>query len=248
VEGDELDICYFASSYLAHRVPNLSIFDLPFQIASREHIYRQLDGALGRRLADDIARSTGYLLLGCWDNGFRHFSNAVRPIRRPEDCTGLSIRTMNNAIHQATFGALGFAPKYIDVKDYPAAVRTRLVDAQENPLTNTVNFGVHETHPFLTMTGHFYGLTVVLGNKARISGWPPRAREALSQAMTIATEAQRGFAAQEDKDCLGTLDAAGVEVIGPDAFDRAAFEAATAGVVAREAAAIDPDVMAFLRA
>ena len=55
VEGDELDLCYFASSYLAHRVPDLAVFDLPFQITSRQDIYRKLDGALGRRLADAIA-------------------------------------------------------------------------------------------------------------------------------------------------------------------------------------------------
>jgi|HigsolmetaAR203D_1030402.scaffolds.fasta_scaffold00329_12 C4-dicarboxylate-binding protein DctP len=247
VEGDELDICYFASSYLARRVPDLAVFDLPFQIESREHVYRQLDGALGRRLADAVARNTGYLLLGFWDNGFRHFTNAVRPILRPEDCRGLSIRTMNSALHQATFRALGFEPRYIDVKDYPEAVRTRRVDAQENPLTNTVNFGVHETHPFLTMTGHFYGLTVVLGNRERISRWPPHVREALSQAMAVATEAQRGFAAEEDRICRRTLEDAGVAVTGPDAFDRPAFEAAVAPLVAREAAAIDPEIIALLR-
>ena len=247
VAGGELDLCYFASSYLAHAVPDLAVFDLPFRIASREEIYPKLDGALGSRVAEAIARDTVFVSLGYWDNGLRHLSNGVRPIQRPEDCRGLSIRTMNSASHQATFRALGFAPRFIDVKDFPQAVRTGAVDAQENPLTNMVNFKVHETHRYLTMTGHFYGVTLVLGNRARIASWPKRARDALQEAVAVATEAQRGFAAEEDAARLGDLAAAGVQVIGTGDFDRAAFVKATAEVVATHSTAIDPEVMRIVR-
>jgi C4-dicarboxylate-binding protein DctP len=247
VEGDELDICYFASSYQAHRVPDLAVFDLPFTIDSREDIYEKLDGKLGRLIAERIAENTGFLLLGYWDNGFRHFSNRMRAMRAPEDCAGLSIRTMNSAVHQATFRALGFEPRFIDVKDFPQAVRTGAVDAQENPLTNTVNFKVHETHPHLTMTGHFHGVTLVLGNRARIESWPKAIREALREAVAIATQAQRGFALKEDHDCLKVLAQAGVEVLKAEEFDRDAFVAATARVVAEESGKISSDVLKLAR-
>src|SRR5690606_17354873 len=135
VEGSELDMCYFASSYLVHRVPNLAVFDLPFAIRSRERIYELLDDGLGEAIKADVAAKTGFTVLGFWDNGFRHFTNRLHPIVRPEDCAGLSIRTMNSAVHQATFRALGFQPDFIDIKDFPTAIRTEVVDAQENPLT-----------------------------------------------------------------------------------------------------------------
>lgn len=245
VEGDELDLCYFASSYLVKRVPNLAVFDLPFLFADRLALYARLDGDLGARLARDIAAATGFELLGFWDNGARHFTNLRGPIHRPGDCEGLRIRTMDSALHQAAFRSLGFEPVYIDVKDYPAAVRARDVEAQENPLTNTVNFGVHETHGHLSLTGHFCGVTLVLGNRARLdeaAGGPSRA--ALRAAMRQATEAQRGFAAAVDAECLDKLVAAGVAVVGPDAIDFAAFRQATAGVVTEAAGAIDPAVLA----
>jgi tripartite ATP-independent transporter DctP family solute receptor len=247
VEGDELELCHFASSYLAHRVPNLAIFDLPFQIDDRASIYAKLDGALGQAIADDVARRTGFTVLGYWDNGFRHFSNRLRPLRAPADCRGLTIRTMNSAVHQKSFAALGFKPTFIDVKDFPGAVRSGAVDAQENPLTNTVNFKVHESHPYVTMTGHFYGVSLVLGNAARIAALPQVARAALDEAMAEATQAQRGFAAEDDILCLQELRAAGVEVLDPDSFDREAFARATAGVVESEAAALDPKILALLR-
>ncbi len=247
VEGDELDLCYFASSYLVHRVPNLAIFDLPFEITDRASIYAKLDGALGRAIADDVARRTGFVVLGYWDNGFRHFSNRLRPLRTPADCRGLTIRTMNSAVHQKSFAALGFEPTFIDVKDFPDAVRSGTVDAQENPLTNTVNFKVHESHPYVTMTGHFYGVALVLGNAAQLAALPAAARAALDGAMVEATAAQRGFAAEDDIVCLQALRTAGVEVLEPGSFDREAFARATADVVKSEAAALDPQILTYLR-
>jgi TRAP-type transport system periplasmic protein len=245
VEGDELDLCYFASSYLVHRVPNLAVFDLPFAIESREQIHGLLDGELGRDLAEDVAKHTGFHVLGYWDNGCRHLSNRLRPITRPEHCRGMVMRTMNSAVHQDTFRSLGFDPRFIDVKDFVDAVRLHAVDAQENPLTNTVNFKIHETHRFVTMTGHFYGVALVLGNAKRIGALPQSVRRALQDSVNIATKAQRAYAVDEDEKCLAALIAAGVEVIKPETVDRAAFVRATAEVVARTKGSIDSRILAY---
>jgi len=245
VEGSELDMCYFASSYLVHRVPNLAVFDLPFAIRSRERIYALLDDGLGDAIKADVAAKTGFTVLGFWDNGFRHFTNRLHPIVKPEDCAGLSIRTMNSAVHQATFRALGFQPDFIDIKDFPTAIRTEVVDAQENPLTNTVNFKVHETHRFITMTGHFYGVSLVLGNAERIAEWPEATREALTEGMKVATAAQRRFAQEEDERCFPILAAAGVDLIRPDGFDRAAFEKATEEVSAATKKNVDEAITRY---
>ena len=52
VESGELDGCYFASSYLAARVPELGVFDQPFQAGSREEVFAGLDGDGGAALAE----------------------------------------------------------------------------------------------------------------------------------------------------------------------------------------------------
>jgi C4-dicarboxylate-binding protein DctP len=247
VAEGELDLCYFASSYLAARVPSLTVLDLPFQVADRHHLYRCLDGELGRLLARDVAAATPYDVLAYWDNGFRHFSSVAGPIVRPADCQGLRIRTMNNALHQDVFRALGFAPRFIDVKDFPSAVKNREVDVQENPLTNTVNFKVHETHRYVSMTGHFCGAALVLANRQRFTGWPAKVQRALREALDEATAKQRGFAAAEDVQCLAALVEAGVDVKRPEEIDRQAFVDATTAIVTREAAALEPALLEALR-
>jgi TRAP-type C4-dicarboxylate transport system substrate-binding protein len=229
-EGDELDICYFSSSYLVARVPSLGLFDLPFRFADRGSAYGVLDGETGRTLARDVAARTGFAVMGLWDNGFRHISNARHPIIRPSDCRDLRIRTLDNAMHQRVFRALGFEPVVIDVKDLAAAVAGHRVDAQENPLTNLVNFALHRTHRFVTLTGHFFGVALVLCNRARFDAWPADVRTAVAEAMAAATSLQRRFAAEEDDVCLAQLAVDGVEITRADQFDRPAFIAALADV------------------
>lgn len=243
-ESGAIQVMHFAASYLAHRVPALEIFDLPFRHDGRESLLTALDGPLGQRLKDEIAAATGYLCLGFWDNGARHLTNRHRPIRTPADCAGLSIRTMNSALHQATFAALGMTPRYIDVKDYPAAVAAGTVDAQENPHTNTLNFGIPAHHPFLTPTGHFQGISLFLANRAWVDALAPARRRAFFDAAATATAAQRTFAVAEDTDALARILYQGTELTTD--WDRPAFLAATAGVREEAELRIDPAILALL--
>jgi TRAP-type C4-dicarboxylate transport system substrate-binding protein len=229
-EGDEVDICYIASSSLVERVPSLGVFDLPFHFTDRNAAYALADGPAGRRLSEDVAAATGYAVLAYWDNGFRHFSNGVRQIVHPRDCRGLKLRTLENAQHHRVFRAFGFEPVVIDVRELAAAVHDRRVDAQENPLTNLVNFNLQKTHRFVTMTGHFLGIAPVLCNRARLSQWPEDVCAAIAEAMTEATAAQRRYAVEDDEICLAALKADGVAIVGPDELDRTAFIDAVADI------------------
>ncbi|SRR6266545_4847469 len=234
VEAGELDACYFASSYLAGGVPALGALDMPFPVTDREELYRQLDGDLGARLAAEVAARTGYRLLGLWDNGFRHISNRLRPIRHPDDCTGMRLRTLDNALHREIFAALGFEPIFVDVKDLADAVARHLVDAQENPLTNLVNFALYRTHRYVSLTSHFFGVALLLVNRGRLDALPAEIGLAVRASADEATRRQRTLAAAEDARCLALLRQDGVAVLGPEAIDLAAFSARVAPIVARE--------------
>lgn len=226
VEAATMHVCYFASSYLAGRVPSLGRFDVPFAVIDRAHIYDELDGERGAALARDVARHTGYRVIGYWDNGFRHISNRLRPIRHPNDCRGLRIRTLDNAVYRQSLAAMGFTPVTIDVKDLVRAVETHAVDAQENPLTNTVNFGLHRTHRHHSLTAHFHGVALLLANRAWFEALPPAPQSALLTAAAAATAAQRQLAIAEDTLCLARLRQEGALIVPAEDIDVAAFRAA----------------------
>lgn len=225
-ESGALDGCYFSSSYLAKRVPELGIFDQHFVVPDRRRAYALLDGELGDRLRKEVAAATGYEVLGYWDNGLRHITSAD-PIKSVADCSGLKLRTLANEDHQRVFRALGFEPSAIDVRDLPDAVRTRKVDAQENPLTNTLNFGIQETHRHILLTRHLLGVALVLFNAETLRKLDDDMRAALQRAVDTATLAQRRFAEEDDDICGAELRKQGVEITELTDGERAAFAAAT---------------------
>ncbi len=231
VEGGELTMCYFAGSYLAGRVAEVGIFDLPFVIESREKAYELLDGGLGETIRKKFLDDTGFRVLAFWDNGFRHFSNGVRQLNSPADCAGLKVRTMNSELHQETFRLLGMEPTFVDVADLVEAAKSGRIDVQENPLTNTYRFGTYHHHKYITLTGHFFGICLVLINNGQYEALDANVREALDAAVPKATEAQREFARAEDEEVLAILSPDENDVHELTEDERRQFEDAVAPLV-----------------
>jgi TRAP-type transport system periplasmic protein len=241
-----IELCYFSTSYLARDVPGFGVLDLPFLIERRERAYSVLDGDFGAQLSLELSAKRGLTVLGYFDNGFRHWSNRVRIIRSPEDCRGLRLRTLLSDAHSQVFRDLGFVPVPLDVGDLLAAVRSGAVDAQENPLTNTYNFGIYEHHRYITLSAHLWGSAALLCNSAAFAGWPSEIRKAVAVCAQEATADQRRMASADDEDASVKLRAAGCTLTELTAGNRAAFVRALAPVVERQCAGLDPKAVGAL--
>ena len=248
VEAGELSFCYMSTVRFAEAAPDLALLDLPFLVEDRAAVWRALDGALGRRLVAGLEAATPFRALGLWDNGFRHLTNRVRPIRRPEDCRGLRIRTQPTPLHGEVFRALGFEPRAVDIKRFVEEIAGDAFDAHDNPLTSIHAFGVHRHHRHITLTGHFFGASFLLCDARGYRGWPPEVRAAVDAAAAEATAVQRRLAASEDTDVLARLDPRENEVVRLTAEEHAAFVAAVAPVAGRRRRALDPALLALLDA
>jgi TRAP-type C4-dicarboxylate transport system substrate-binding protein len=246
VETGELSLCYMSTVRFSPAVPELRLLELPFLVRDRATIWRALDGELGNRFVRRMHATTPFRVLGLWDNGFRHLTNKVRPIRRPEDCRGLRIRTQGSALHGEVFRALGFAPMAIDIKRFVQEVAGDTVDAHDNPLTSIYVFGVHRHHRHITLTGHFFGASFLLCNASHYERWPPEVRAAVAAAAREATALQRRLAASEDEDVLARLDPRENEVVHLTPAEHAAFVAAVQPVRARVERELDPALFAAL--
>ena len=248
VERGELAFCYMSTVRFSKFAPSLKLLELPFVVQERRAVFQALDGEYGRNAARLIEESTPCRVLGFWDNGFRHLSNRVRPIRRPEDCRGLRIRTQMSDLHGEAFRALGFEPLAIDIKDFTEQVGGEGIHAQDNPLTNIYNFGVHNHHRYITLTGHFWGASCFVCNAAQYRAWPADMRAAVDAAAREATAYQRQLAAAEDADILQKLDPAKNEVVHLTAVERAAFIKAVKPVLNKHREELDAKVLELLGA
>ena len=155
VESGEITLGYQSSSYLTDRVPELGFVDLPFLFANNTQARGAMDGALGSFLVDRIEDRIGYRVLGWFENGFRHISNRLRPIHLPADMKDMKIRVLPSEIQRRTFDLIGAIAMRMDLTEAIAMIKAGTLDAQENPLANTVTYGVHNFHKFHSLTSHF---------------------------------------------------------------------------------------------
>jgi TRAP-type C4-dicarboxylate transport system substrate-binding protein len=223
VEDGILTLGYQSSSYLTDRVPELSIVDLPFLFADNAQARGAMDGALGRHLAKAMERETNYRVLGWFENGFRHISNRVRTVRTPADLKGMTIRVLPSRIQARTFELLGAEPKIMDLTEAIALITSNGIDAQENPLTNTVTYGVHKFHRFHTISNHFYISRPIFLHRPTFDGWPDDLKAAMQRAIDAAVAFQRDLHEHEEEESRRAIEAAGCEIVELTADQHRAF-------------------------
>lgn len=231
VASGELDLCYISTVRFSDAVPEIAIFELPFLIKDRSSLFDALEGALGSHFKARIEETTPFKVLGFWDNGFRNISNSVRPIRTPADCQGIAIRTQISALHGEVFRAFGFEPKPIDIKSFLETIETNRVQAQDNPLTSIYIFDIHKHHHHITLSGHFFGVSLFICNREMFESWPAEVQESVIRAAGKATAFQRRLASEQDELVLAKLKAEGNEVVALDSGERRAFEKSVAPLV-----------------
>jgi TRAP-type C4-dicarboxylate transport system substrate-binding protein len=219
-----LTLSYQSTSYLADRVPELEFADLPFLFDGLRDARAAMDGKLGAWLSRKIEeRIPGYRLLGYFENGYRHVSNRLRPVRTPADLKGMRIRLMPGKVHSRSFELLGAVPVSLDLKPGLEAVVSGAVDAQENPLANTVDYGAHKVHRYHTLTGHCYLSRGIYMNRAEFERWPKDLQQGIQSAAREAIAAQRKLAVEEELTARKSIEAVGGEVLELTPEERAAF-------------------------
>src|SRR4026208_2429529 len=247
VEHGLLTLGYQSSSYLTDRVPELGFVDLPFLFdttqAARAAVggragpalgrgargaRGRVDGALGRRLANRIEERVNYRILGWFENGFRHISNRLRPIHLPADMKDMKIRVRPSEIHSRTFELLGAKAMRMDLTEAIAMIKAGTLDAQENPLANTVTYGVHKFHKFHTLSYHFYISRPIFLHRTSFEAWPDEVRRAMQTAVIEAVSYQRKLALEENQSSRKAIEAEGCEINELTSKEHDGFGAAVA--------------------
>jgi TRAP-type transport system periplasmic protein len=246
VESGVLTLGYQSTSYLTDRVPELGLLDLPFLFETRDAARAAMDGRLGEVLAGKIESSMSLRILGYFENGFRHISNRLRPVRRPADLAGMRIRVLPSDIQVRTFELLGAIPLRMDLTEAIERIRAGTIDAQENPLANTVTYGVHKFHRFHTLTSHFYLSRPIFLHRPSYDAWPAELRHSMVAAVRRAVAFQRGLAIEEETKAMAEIKREGCEVLEPDAAEHAAFVAAVRPLRAEVHQLYPPELLSLL--
>jgi C4-dicarboxylate-binding protein DctP len=102
-------------------------------------------------------------------------------------------------------------------------IKAGTLDAQENPLANTVTYGVHKFHKFHTLSYHFYISRPIFLHRTSFEAWPDEIRRAMQSAVTEAVAYQRKLALEEHESSRKAIEAEGCEINELTAKEHAAF-------------------------
>lgn len=223
VRGGTIDLEMSGSPNFSGLEPKLSVIDIPFIFQDREHVYKVLDGEVGQSLLKSL-EAHGLKGLAFWDVGFRAFSNSKHAVNKPEDIKGLKVRTNQNPMYIQAFNLLGGNPVPMPLSELYTALETKAVDAQEHPIGIFWSAKLFEVQKHLSLTNHGYTPLIVVMNKAKFDGLSPELQTALVEAAKEAGNYQRQLNVDNEKEIIGKLRKAGVEVI--EQIDGKPFKAA----------------------
>jgi tripartite ATP-independent transporter DctP family solute receptor len=246
VEQGVLTLGYQSSSYLGNRVPEVGVADLPFLFADTAAARAAIDGPLGRMLTESIEARMGYRILGYFENGFRHISNRLRPVHVPADLKGMKIRVLPSEVQVRTFELLGAEPHVMDLSEAIASIKAGTVDAQENPLANTVTYGVHAYHRFHSLTNHFYLSRPIFVHAPTFDAWPAELQSAMREAVGEAVGLQRDAHIEEEAEAARVIRESGGEIVELDPGEKQRFVDAVEPLYGEAKARYGADLLALV--
>jgi TRAP-type transport system periplasmic protein len=222
-----LDFTANSQGPAAGLVPEVAALGLPFLFAESDAAFRVVDGEIGKELGRKFGE-LGIVPLGWWDNGIRHISNSKRSIKVPADLKGLKIRTPADTMTIDIFQALGAATEQIAFSELYVALQQGVVDGQENPLANIASSKIYEVTPFISLSAHKWESTPFLMSKIAQGRIGEAELAAIQEAAREAGDLQRGLMKEAAVKHLAEFKADSSLTVNE--VDRAAFQAATAGV------------------
>lgn len=143
------------STVMTSVAAEFGVFEMPYLVQTRAHAARIADQVI-RPTLGPIVEKQGYRIIGVWENGYRHITNNVRPIVKPDDLKGMKLRVPGGVWRVKMFQAYGANPSPMELKEVFVALQTGVMDGQENPLTQIFSQKFQEVQKYLSMTGHVY--------------------------------------------------------------------------------------------
>ncbi len=227
VQMGTIQMCSISTGTLSTVDKQMLVMDIPYLFANKKAAYSFLDGPMGVQIRDDFGAKTGTVMLAYGENGFRHFTNRVRPIKSPKDIAGLKIRVQENPAHIAMIKSMGATPTPIPFGELYTALSQGVVDGQENPVSLTESSRLHEVQKYLTLDGHFYSPFVLIVNGGIFKKLTPAQQQIVRDGAKAWSERQRVFNTADEKRSLEVMAKDGVQITELSPAELAEFQKVT---------------------
>jgi len=216
------------SARLGNYVPGIAVMNGPYFADSLEAVWKLSESPTLKQWQDELATQHGIKVV-CfdWVQGFRHFFTN-KPIRKPEDLSGLRIRTPPAPIWQESIRALGAAPTAMAFGDMYPALQQQAIDGVELVYANIPGGRFYEVLKYANETGHIMLINFQIVSAQWFDGLPADQQAALVEECRAAGRETSEKIAANAEAIKADLKTKGMEIVTDvdlDAFRKAGEKA-----------------------
>ncbi len=212
-----IDIVRTSTSPVGEFYSPMGVFSLPFIFRDEAHMWKVVQGPIGRELLDGL-RAADMVGLAYYDSGSRNFYTASTPIRSVADLEGLRIRTQQSQVVLDMMDALGADPVPLSFGEVYSALQTGVIDGAENNFPSYGPGGVrhYEVAPYFTENAHARVPEIVMISAATMDRLSPEDQALVREAALASVPVQAALWAALVEESREAVVAAGSEIITVD--------------------------------
>jgi tripartite ATP-independent transporter DctP family solute receptor len=192
VRSGAIEVCQPTGQILASILPLTAVPSMGFAFSNYEQVWPVIDGELGKFVrAQVLAKVNLVQMEKIWDLGFRQITNSVRPIKTASDLAGLKLRVPGAPSLVSLFKALGSHPVSMQFGEVYTSLQTKVVDGQENPLSQIDAGKFYEVQKYCSISNHVWDGHWITFNKAAWDRLPDDIKTVVARAFNDGAVAQR---------------------------------------------------------
>ncbi len=225
-----LDFSVAAINNITPFSPTVGLFTLPYLILSVDEAVTLTQGPIGEELVQNTIKSAGVRILGWSYSGFRRLSNSKRPITKPADLKGLTIRVPKNAIMIDSYKSWGVSPTPMAWDEVFTALQQKVLDGQDTPLITQYVMKFYEVQKYITKIRYVFLLEPLVISEQLFQRQSPEVQKILLRAGKEAQEYCRQFLILFEDSIENELKGKGLKILDPADGEKEWIEKATKNV------------------
>ncbi len=215
------------AGYLSDFVPDIGVLNGPYLVNTPKEYEKLLASSWYKGVEKRLEQAGFKLIMANGFFGQRHLI-ADKPVRRPDDMAGMTVRVPPNTMWIETFKAIGARPTTVQWSEIYNALQQNVVAAAEAPLGSLWGAKLQETRKVISLTGHFTAFVMWPMNAGFFAKLPADVQKVLLEEGKRAGDEMTRITLESNDDYMKKFTQAGVTFVKD--VDLAAFQKATAPV------------------
>ena len=226
LRAGKIDLARASLSALTEYARGLEVLQLPYLYRNADHMWRVLEGDIGRELLDE-ATAEGIIGLSWYDAGVRNFYLRNKAIKKPEDMRGLLIRTQESALMMDMMETVGARPVSLIFSKVYGALAEGKIDGAENNLPSYESMKHYKVAKFYCCDEHSRIPEMQIISRATLEKLSEADREIIRECAAQSANYERELWAQREVSAAKKVTKGGAIIVRLTDEERQKFVEAT---------------------